>query len=96
MNNYPIGLPDAHTRTCIACGHAYQADDYDDPSSGGPLWEQATGPCCFHGPARAPKQVSQVAPAFRSIPPWVPHTATQKTEARWNLKALRDRYRANP
>lgn len=95
MTNHPITSPDAYTQTCATCGLAYQADDYDDPS-GAPVWEQGPGPCCFHGPTLAPKQESYVAQAFQSIPPWAPHTATQKAEARWNLMALRDRYRVNP
>jgi len=81
-------ITDAYTRTCQACANAYQSDDYEDPTQAGP-WSQDIGPCCFHGPSFAITQAVHTAKPFQSIPPWAPHTATQKAEARWNLKMLR-------
>jgi hypothetical protein len=38
--------PDAYTRTCQACGRAYDSSDYDDPE-GAPVWMQDNCPDCY-------------------------------------------------
>ena len=82
--------PDAYTRTCQACGRAYDASDFDDPSRN-QVWMQATCPCCFHGPHWMPQMKGRAEPpVFSSLPPpWAPHTAAQKAQAHWNLKPMR-------
>ena len=44
MNSYDE--IDAFTRCCSECGQLFQAEKHDDPLKGGPIWEQAIGPCC--------------------------------------------------
>jgi hypothetical protein len=87
-----IPSPDACTRSCQVCGCAYDASDFDDPG-GNLAWTPPIGPCCFHGPSFGINQADHVAPPFQSILPWAQHTATQKAEARWNLKTLRTQAR---